>query len=147
MLVSLGTPAGRTHTGYVDCRRSWALDGTVKPVKGILPIVRKAKQEGHKRCIVPLENAKEGAIIKDIQVIGVRSLQETIDYLILQEKDKASFLVPAEYDNDTDTGEDSYDVDFADINGQETVKRAMEVAAAGFHHILMMMDCREPVKR
>ena len=114
------------------------LDGTVKPVKGILPIVRKAKQEGHKRCIVPLENAKEGAIIKDIQVIGVRSLQETIDYLILQEKDKASFLVPAEYDNDTDTGEDSYDVDFADINGQETVKRAMEVAAAGFHHILMI---------
>ena len=97
------------------------LDGTVKSVKGILPIVRKAKQEGHKRCIVPLENAKEGAIIKDIQVIGVRSLQETIDYLILQEKDKASFLVPAEYDNDTDTGEDSYDVDFADINGQETV--------------------------
>ena len=114
------------------------LDGTVKSVKGILPIVRKAKQEGHKRCIVPLENAKEGAIIKDIQVIGVRSLQETIDYLILQEKDKASFLVPAEYDNDTDTGEDSYDVDFADINGQETVKRAMEVAAAGFHHILMI---------
>ncbi len=63
-------------------------------------------------------NAKGRAIIKDIQVIGVRSLQETIDYLILQEKDKASFLVPAEYDNDTDTGEDSYDVDFADINGQ-----------------------------
>lgn len=61
------------------------LDGTVKPVKGILPIVRKAKQEGHKRCIVPLENAKEGAIIKDIQVIGVHNHRSELGILYLND--------------------------------------------------------------
>ncbi len=67
------------------------LDGTVKPVKGILPIVRKAKQEGHKSVLYHWKMQRKVPIIKDIQVIGVRSLQETIDYLILQ-GERQSFL-------------------------------------------------------
>lgn len=115
------------------------LDGAVKSVKGVLPIVIKAKEEGYKRCIVPISNAKEGAIIDDIEVIGVNSLDETFTYLGKSEIEKLTMISPTKSSicSDKDYNPIS-DVDFSDINGQESVKRAVEVAAAGFHHILMV---------
>ncbi|MBO6241121.1 MAG: YifB family Mg chelatase-like AAA ATPase [Butyrivibrio sp.] len=117
------------------------LDGAVKPVKGILPIVTKAKEMGKKTVLLPKENAKEGAVVDGIRIIGVDSLQETICYLSAPEENKNSLIAPTTVDIreifDMDSKRDD-NLDFADINGQAAVKRAVEVAAAGFHHILLV---------
>lgn len=114
------------------------LDGEVRAVKGVLPIVQKAKQERVTRCIVPKENVKEGAVIGGIEIIGVRTLQDTIEYLREIEERKAQKIAPAQQTQIENLEEIITDVDFAEVNGQESIKRAMEVAAAGFHHILMV---------
>lgn len=114
------------------------LDGEVYSVRGVLPIVQKAKQERVRRCILPLANVREGAVIGGIDIIGVGNLSDTIAYLREVEERKAQKIAPAERTLITHLDEIDMDVDFAEINGQEAVKRAVEVAAAGFHHILMI---------
>lgn len=114
------------------------LDGEVKTIKGVLPIVRRAKQERLKRCIIPSANVREGAIIDGIEIIGVKDLRETIDYLKETEERKRDKIMPAPKTLIDNLEEVQGDVDFLDINGQEAVKRAVEVAAAGFHHVLMI---------
>lgn len=114
------------------------LDGEVHSVRGVLPIVQKAKQERVRRCILPLANVREGAVIGGIDIIGVGNLSDTIAYLREVEERKAQKIAPAERTLITHLDEIDMDVDFAEINGQEAVKRAVEVAAAGFHHILMI---------
>ena len=114
------------------------LDGAVHAVRGVLPIVQKAKQEHVRRCILPLSNVREGAVINEIEIIGVKSLSETIAYLREVEERKAQKISPAERTLIESFDAIDTDVDFAEINGQEAVKRAVEVAAAGFHHMLMI---------
>ncbi|MDE6365626.1 MAG: YifB family Mg chelatase-like AAA ATPase [Lachnospiraceae bacterium] len=114
------------------------LDGAVHAVRGVLPIVQKAKQEHVKRCILPMTNVREGAVIDAIEIIGVGSLTETISYLREVEERKAQKIAPAERTLIESFGGTDTNVDFAEINGQEAVKRAVEVAAAGFHHMLMI---------
>lgn len=120
------------------------LNGEIKPVKGVLPIVGCAKNKGLRRCIVPKENVSEGAVLsgaakeKGMEVIGVSTLLEAIAYLKANEEMKQSLIPPAKGGNFGCSGGKEQILDFADINGQEAVRRAVEIAAAGFHHILMI---------
>ena len=113
------------------------LNGEIKPVKGILPIMIMAKEQGIKRCILPKENALEGAVIEGIKIIGVSSFVETLRYLMEENAD--SMIAPTELDLHAlfAKEEEKKTPDFADIRGQEMVKRAAVIAAAGFHHLLI----------
>lgn len=111
-----------------------SLDGSVRKVSGVLPIVLEAKKQGYKRCIVPYENQSEGSLIDEMQVIGVKDLQEVCTFLKREKewKEKKKNGICAEV-----LGKTSYP-DFSDIRGQRMVKRAVEVAVAGNHNILMI---------
>ena len=115
------------------------LNGEIKPVKGILPIMIMAKEQGIKRCILPKENALEGAVIEGIKIIGVSSFVETLGYLMEEKENADSMIAPTELDLHAlfAKEEEKQAPDFADIRGQEMVKRAAVIAAAGFHHLLI----------
>ncbi|MBT9188710.1 YifB family Mg chelatase-like AAA ATPase [Zobellia russellii] len=112
-----------------------SLDGSLHPIKGALPIAIKAQEEGFEGFILPKENAKEAAIVSDLKVFGVDNISEVIEY----------------FDNGTpleqtiiNTREEFYktldfpEFDFADVKGQESIKRSMEIAAAGGHNIILV---------
>lgn len=109
------------------------LSGEVKPVKGVLPIVREAKNQGIKVCILPMENALEGAVIEGIRVIGVADFMQVADYFSVKDNTdmKAASVNIEELFQNAEKGQE----DFEDIVGQEACKRAALIAAAGFHHM------------
>lgn len=110
------------------------LDGEVKPVSGILPMIYDSRKNGYDTCIVPYENRNEASLVKEMRVIGVRSLNEAIDYIrgICE-------IEPVYFDEKKliGDGEGKSRIDFSDIRGQETLKLGMEIAVAGFHNVLM----------
>lgn len=112
------------------------LNGEIRSVKGVLPIVRKAKENGVRRCIVPMDNYAEAAIIEGIDVAGMETLEETITYLTQSEEQRLQWQAPQRARQEVSKTVQT--LDFADLNGQEGVRRAVEIAAAGFHHILMV---------
>ncbi len=117
------------------------LDGEVKRINGTLPIVIKAKEAGFETVLLPRANAREGAVIDGIKVVGVDSLQEAVAYLCVDDEERDMVIPPTKVDIDELFAKSEYldtTLDFADINGQTAVKRAVEVAAAGFHHILIV---------
>lgn len=113
------------------------LDGTVREVKGILSIAAAAGEENIRRIIVPKGNAKEASIIRNIEVIGVESLKEVIDLLNGNAKADIFDCMSEELMQAQNTGE-SKGLDMSDVNGQETLKRASLIAAAGRHNILFV---------
>ncbi|MEM6359456.1 MAG: YifB family Mg chelatase-like AAA ATPase [Bacteroidota bacterium] len=112
-----------------------SLDGDLRPIKGVLPIAIEARKRGFKGFVLPKENATEAAIVNDLEVIAVTSLKEAIEYFEGQRE-----IRPLEVDTrDVFMAElNNYGVDFSDVQGQDNIKRAMEIAAAGGHNVIMI---------
>ncbi len=113
------------------------LNGEIKPVRGVLPIVKAAFSAGIRKCLIPLENAGEAALIRGMEIVGASSVLQVMEYLKASKKERDRIIPPfhkERYDGEKET---ESSMDFRQIAGQESVKRAAVIAAAGFHNMLI----------
>jgi magnesium chelatase family protein len=112
-----------------------SLDGSLNPIKGVLPIAIRAREDGFKGFILPKENAREAAVVDKLEVYGVENIKQVIDFFKDGLKLEQTIIdTRKEFFNSLHQS----DLDFSDVKGQENVKRAMEIAAAGGHNIIMV---------
>ncbi len=121
-----------------------SLDGNLRRINGVLPIVAEAKSKGFQEVFLPTDNAKEAALVSDIKIYGANTLKEIIEHLntkIINKKSGTSTAQPKKIEQQSQTEiiveDDELLIDFSEIKGQETAKRGLEIAAAGGHNIAM----------
>ena len=134
ILVASGQIQGEESANYI-IMGELSLDGSLQPIRGALPIAIKAKEEGFKGFFLPIQNVKEAAIVEGLDVYGVENLQEVIDFF-----EGNCQLLPTTIDTKTEFHQtlDFPEHDFSDVRGQESIKRCMEIAAAGGHNIILI---------
>ena len=112
-----------------------SLDGSIQPIKGVLPIAIKAREEKFDGMIIPQQNAREAAVVNDLNVYGVSNIKEVIEFFNNDRQLEPTVVNTRE---EFYAKQDIFDFDFSDVKGQENVKRALEVAAAGGHNLIMV---------
>ncbi len=138
VLTSLGLiPAG--HTEDMLFLGELGLDGEIKPVRGVLPIALKARECGLGVCVVPDGNVQEACVVQGISVVGAHDLKQLYAYLCASGRERRKMIPYAEKKEDAGGGQEQGErPDFADISGQPAVRRAVEIAAAGFHNLMLI---------
>ena len=112
-----------------------SLDGSIRPIKGALPIAIQARKENFKGLIVPKQNAREAAMVNNLQVYGVAHINEVIGFFE-DESSVAPTIVNTR--EEFAQAQSDFEIDFCDVKGQENIKRALEIAAAGGHNAILI---------